>query len=78
MLRVDILLSKDDNVPPKIIDALQIELEKQIVSLHSDAIVRVRVSSSKNIDVSGCTKEEKQTVLAIIENVFTSEDWLPE
>jgi len=78
MLRVDILLSKDDKVPPKIIDALQIELNKQLCSIRSDVIVRVRVSSSKNIDVSGCTKDEKQTVLAIVENVFTSEDWLPE
>ncbi|WP_392559381.1 DinI-like family protein [Orbus mooreae] len=78
MLRVDVLLSKDDKVPQKIIDALQMELEKQIQAMRVDSIVRVRVSSSKNIEVSGCTKEDKETVLAIIENVFMSEDWLPE
>lgn len=78
MLRVDVLLSKDDKVPQKIIDALQMELEKQIQTMRVDSIVRVRVSSSKNIEVSGCTKEDKEKVLAIIENVFMSEDWLPE
>lgn len=78
MLRVDILLSKDDKVPQPIIDALQCELTKQIQVISNDAIIRVRVSSSKNIEVSGCDKEQKERVLSIIEQVFTSEDWLPE
>lgn len=78
MLRVDILLSKDDKVPKKLVEALQSELEKRITELYNGAIIRVRVSSSKSVEVSGCSKEEKEQVLSIIEKVFTSDDWLPE
>lgn len=78
MVRVDILLSKDDKVPKKLVDALQVELEKRIHKYHDDAIVRVRISSSKSVDVSGCNKDDKDKLLKIIENVFNSDDWIPE
>lgn len=78
MLRIDVLLSKDDKVPKKLIEALQSELEKRITTLYSGAIIRVRISSGKSIDVSGCNKENKEKVLKIIENVFNSDEWLPE
>lgn len=78
MLRVDILLSKDDKVPERLIEALQAELEKRIQPDYSDAIIRVRVSSSKSIEISGCSKDEKECLLGIIENIFNSDEWLPE
>lgn len=78
MIRVDILLSKDDKVPAKIVDALQQELEKHVHKKYEDAIVRVRISSSKSVDVSGCNKDDKDKLLKIIEHVFYSDDWLPE
>ncbi|GAA5108477.1 hypothetical protein GCM10023211_10830 [Orbus sasakiae] len=78
MLRVDVLLSKDDKVPKQLSEALQNELDKRISALYNSAIVRVRISSSKSVDVSGCNKDDKEKVLKIIENVFNSDEWLPE
>lgn len=78
MLRIDILLSKDDKVPMVIVDALQAELEKQIQPLFAESIIRVRVGSSKNIEITGCAKDDKENILNIIETIFTSDDWLPE
>lgn len=78
MLRVDITLSKDDKVPTKIVDALQVELEKRVRQSYADAIVRVRVTTSKTINITGCTKEEHPIIMTLIENTFNDDEWLPE
>lgn len=78
MLRVDVLLSKDDKVPKQLSEALQNELDKRISALYNGAIVRVRISSSKSVEISGCNKDDRENVLKMIENVFNSDEWLPE
>lgn len=77
MLRIDIILSKDDKVSSQMISLLQAETEKRIHELYPDAIIRVRTSSSKMINISGTKDGEKDEVLRIIEDIFYSDDWLP-
>lgn len=78
MLRVDITLSKDSKVSKKLADALQVELEKRVHRMHSGAIIRVRITTSQTINVTGCTKEEHPVIMKLIENTFNDDEWLPE
>lgn len=77
-MRVEIILAKTDNVPAKMMTALENEVKKQVSVIDAEALVRVRESTSKEIIISGCLNETKKQIMDLIENIFTSDDWIPE
>ncbi|WP_392559770.1 DinI-like family protein [Orbus mooreae] len=79
MLKIDILLSKDEKATQAIADALQIQIEKKLSPLYSDLFVRVRVGTGKKCDISGIKdKNERARIDEMLEDIFFSDDWLPE
>lgn len=79
MLKIDILLSKDEKATQAIADALQIQIEKKLSPLYSDLFVRVRVGTGKKCDILGVKdKDERTRIDEMLEAIFFSDDWLPE
>lgn len=79
MLKIEILLSKDEKATQVIADALQAQIEKKFKPLYPDVFTRVRVGTGKKCDISGIKdKDELERINEMLEDIFFSDEWLPE
>lgn len=77
MLRIEVRFDAAKKVSEKVQQALRTEIEKSILSGYERGVVRVAKGSSSSVSVTGVSDEEKRTILDKLEEIWSSDSWLP-
>lgn len=78
-MRVEVLLDKNNkSLSSTVLQALEKELKARVTAHYPDAKFRIAESSNTNIQVLGANAEDRDKVLEIIQELWESNDWIPE
>jgi DNA-damage-inducible protein I len=76
-MRIEIMLDKNHNISQPVLDAFRAEVNRRVVTLFPDAVVRVRQGSHTRIEMPGLKiDEDRRRVNDLLQNVWEDDSWL--
>ncbi|MBZ6395598.1 MULTISPECIES: DinI-like family protein [Pantoea] len=76
-MRIEIMLDKNHKISQPVLDAFHVEVNRRVVALFPDAVVRVRQGSHTRIEMPGLKiDEDRRRVNDLLQNVWEDDSWL--
>ncbi|WP_312081535.1 DinI-like family protein [Pantoea septica] len=76
-MRIEIMLDKNQKLSQSVIEAFHDEINRRVVALFPDAVVRVRQGSHTRIEMPGLKiDEDRRRVNDLLQNVWEDDSWL--
>ena len=77
-MRIEVLFDKQAKVSQVMMNALAMEIEKKILPKFPKANLRIALSSSTSIQISGSRNEgDYANVQQILQDIWEDDSWLP-
>lgn len=76
-MRIEIMLDKKQKLSQSVIDAFHEEVNRRVIALFPDIVVRVRQGSHTNIEMLGFKlDDDKRRLNDLLQNVWEDDSWL--
>ncbi|AIE00416.1 TPA: DinI family protein [Klebsiella pneumoniae] len=76
-MRVEIMIDKEQKISQATLEALEIELYRNLTPLYPKTAIRIRKGSANGIELTGLKlDEDKQRVMEIMQQVWEDDSWL--
>ncbi|MGC1008108.1 MULTISPECIES: DinI family protein [Pantoea] len=77
MMRIEIMLDKNQKISQSVVDAFREEVHKRVTALFPDAVVQVRQGSYTKIEMPGVkVDEDRRRLNDLLQNVWEDDSWL--
>jgi len=77
MMRIEIMLDKNQKISQSVVDAFREEVHKRVTTLFPDAVVQVRQGSYTKIEMPGVkVDEDRRRINDLLQNVWEDDSWL--
>ena len=77
MMRIEIMLDKNQKISQPVVDAFREEVNKRVTALFPDAVVQVRQGSYTKIEMPGVkVEEDRRRLNDLLQNVWEDDSWL--
>lgn len=77
MMRIEIMLDKNQKISQSVEDAFREEVHKRVTALFPDAVVQVRQGSYTKIEMPGVkVEEDRRRLNDLLQNVWEDDSWL--
>ncbi|HCW99841.1 MAG TPA: DinI family protein [Pantoea sp.] len=76
-MRIEIMIDKNQKLSQSVIDAFHAEVNRRVIALFPDAVVRVRQGSHTRIEMPGFKiDEDRRRLNDVLQNVWEDDSWL--
>ncbi|MBL5920744.1 DinI family protein [Lelliottia amnigena] len=76
-MRIEIMIDKEQKISQVTLDALEVELYRNLHPLYPRAAIRIRKGSANGIELSGLKlDEDKKLVMEIMQQVWEDDSWM--
>lgn len=76
-MRIEIMLDKNHKISQAVLDAFHAEVNRRVVALFPDAVLRVRQGCHTRIEKPGLKiDEDRRRVNDLLQNVWEDDSWL--
>lgn len=77
MMRIEIMLDKNQKISQSVVEAFREEVSKRVTALFPDAVVQVRQGSYTKIEMPGVkVDEDRRRLNDLLQKVWEDDSWL--
>lgn len=76
-MRVEIMIDKEQKINQSTLNALEVELYRNLRPLYPKTAIRIRKGSANGIELSGVNlDDDKKRVMEILQHVWEDDSWM--